>query len=174
MSIMKFEGTPGDVTDVILSVIEGRDITLPDPGEKLDELAVMVAEDMEIATLKHLDGDRFRVTHIACYAPVHGAHVRYRELTKLLEKYNNRQNEKITCPICAGQKWLPVDGNEAKTGVSFAVALGMFRGVKLDETDAVVSARGKASKIAFANVFDNPLVTRIQAEVERQKAGADE
>ena len=170
-----FEGIGTDVSAIMIALVDGDGtITLEEPDEPLDDPAVVVAETMGIAMVEHVDGDKFKIVEIHCYAPSHGSHPKFAKITKLLAKHNKRQNENITCPICAGRGWLPAGGTEAKTAASLAVSLGVFRGVKLPETEELKKAQNTSINSAFSNVFDHPLVTRISNELKERESGADE
>jgi hypothetical protein len=172
--MMEFTASPDDVAAILLAAIDEKPVTLIDPGEPLEELAIVVSETMRIATIEHKGKDQFEVKHIHCYAPVHGSHPRHAELTKALAEYNKRQNANIVCPICSGSNWLPTGGSDAKTGISFAISLGIFRGVQLPETKDILKARETSTEKAFSHVLNNPLVTRVREELERREAEADD
>jgi len=171
---MQFDGEPGDVSAILLAILNNETVTFPDPGEKLDEAAVVVVEQIPIALLEHRGGESFDVRFLACYAPAHGSHPRHEGITAQLAQFNDRQNQNVTCPICDGKKWLPAERDEAKTAAAFAVSLGIFRGVRLPESDELNASRSEALEKAFSNVLDNPLVTRIRAELERRQTKEDD
>jgi len=172
--MIQFDGTGLDINSVLIAVLDGGHVTLLDPGEELGDVAVMVCEEMPIARLKQMTGDQFEVQDLACYAPAHGAHPRHAEIVAMLAKFNDPQNARITCPLCAGTGWLPAGRSEAKSCAAFAVSMGVFRGVQLPETEALAEIREVAMQRAFSHVFDNPYVTRIMAEVESRQNSADE
>ncbi|MCP4569017.1 MAG: hypothetical protein GY841_15695 [FCB group bacterium] len=171
---MFFEGTSSDVSAILFSVIDGnRTITLEDPGEQIEGVSAIIVEKMGIATVKHLEKDQFEVHALHCFAPSHGAHPKFANITKQLEKHNIRQNKNITCPMCSGGGWLPADGDDAKTAAGLAVSFGFFRGVELPKTEELARAQEKAGESAFSGVLNHPLVTRIRSELENREPGAD-
>jgi len=172
--MMQFEANGDDVAAILTAVLDGAAVTLPDPGEQLEEAAVVTCETMRIAVLKHLGADKFEVQHLACYAPAHGAHPRHAQLAAKVAKVLGDKKREIPCPICNDQAWLPAAGMEAKTAASFAVSLGYYRGVMLPESEALNKAKETAMEKAFSNVLNNPLVTRIRSEMERSGVGVDD
>ncbi len=172
MTKVQFNASPDDVARVMLAILDETTVDILDPEQEIEGPAVMLCEDMPVATIEQLEGATFTIKHLACYAPVHGSHRRWAELTERLADYNKRQNKGIICPICGGQQWLPAAGNEAKTAACFAVSLGYFRGVQLPETEELIGARADALQKSFSNLLNNPLITRVMSE--NRESGDDD
>lgn len=165
--VMKFESSPSDVSAVLTAVMvsDGEGLTLSDPGEQLEDLAVVVCETMPIAMVKHLGEDKFQVTHLACYSPTHGSHPKMAALQEKMMGIARADKVGAQCIMCGGRSWLPVGGEEARTGSAFAISMGIFRGVILPQTDELAKLGKVAMEKAFAKVLEHPIMTRIKSDL---------
>jgi hypothetical protein len=165
--VLSFTGESIDVFNILSAILEknGEGIVLDDPGEHLDSLAVVVCETMPVAMVKHIEDDRFDVTHLACYQPTHGTHPRMAELAGRLSGLVRADKVPSACPMCGGREWLPVGGEEARSGAAFAVSLGVFRGIELPKTESLEQLRKVAIELAFSSVLDHPVIAHIKNEV---------
>lgn len=168
--VLKYEADHGNVADILVSVLEkdGNRLILSEPDETLEGLAVVVCETMPIAMIQHVEGNEFKVTHLACYQPIHGAHPKMVELSKSLLGFTRANRSSPVCQMCGGKEWLPVGGEEARTGAAFAISLGIFRGVQLPKCEELEQLRETAMEKAFANILNNPSLKNIQTQLSGQ------
>lgn len=165
--VLKYDGPPDDVAAILVSILErdGDGLSLKDPSEQLEDLTIVLCETMPIAMVKHVEDDRFMVTHLACYQPVHGVHPKLADLTDILKSFSRADRVPATCPMCDGTEWLRVGGEEARTGAAFAISLGVFRGVELPKTEELEQLRQVAVEKAFSNILEHPSIARIKEEL---------
>lgn len=165
--VLKYDGSPEDVAEILMAILDGdgERVALTDPMDEIMDLTVVVCEQMPIAMVQHVEGDKWKVTHLACYQPIHGVHPKLSELSDILMNFSRADKVDRQCQMCGGTEWLRVGGEEARTGAAFAISLGVFRGIKLSKTEQIEQMRQTAIEKAFANILEHPMVARIKAEL---------
>jgi hypothetical protein len=158
---MKLSISPADVTNILLSVINGGDVDIEYDSSHLE----VSCEEMPIARLI-LKDEKYSVVALACYGAGHETHPLYKDLSKKLKELNAAAGRpERVCHICNGKEWLIPKESSCITAAKYGAAIGYYRGIKLVKSGELE----KAADSSIEDVFSSMIGAKIIDEVRKTK-----
>lgn len=101
-------------------------------GEQVDVVGEFECEGMAVAQVSK----QGEIEAVACPSACHGVHPRYRSAAEKLARTTvGKAQAPEDCERCKGTGWLKLGTKAAGEAITFALTVGMYKGVVLDFGD---------------------------------------